>query len=88
MTLQQIYHNINKTAFYICLVCSIGLITASFLVPPLGVIHPSVLTAVGELFAFSTLATVMHAILRGSDVTLSHGNTNITLNNNNSEEKN
>ena len=81
MTLQQIYHNVNKTSFYICLISSIGLIVASFIVPPLGIVHPSVLTSVGEIFAFATLGTVMHAILRGSDIKLTHGNTELHLNN-------
>ncbi len=87
MTLQQIYHNVNKTSFYVCLISSIGLIVASFMVPPLGVIHPSVLTAVGEIFGFATLGTVMHAILRGSDIKLTHGNTNISLNNPDTEKQ-
>lgn len=88
MTLQQIYHNVNKTSFYISLIASIGLIVASFIVPPVGVIHPSVLTAVGEIFAFATLGTIMHAILKGSDIKLTHNNTQISLNNpDNKDEK-
>ena len=31
----------------------VGLLTASFIVPPTGVIHASVLAAVGEVFTFS-----------------------------------
>ena len=31
----------------------VGLLTASFIVPPLGIIHSSILAAVGEVFTFA-----------------------------------
>ena len=42
--------------FWICLIVSIGLIVAGFCVPPMGIIDGSVLTAVGILFGFASLA--------------------------------
>lgn len=81
MSLKYIYTNLNKTSFYICLIFAIGLLIASFVVPPMGVISPSVLTAVGEIFAFATLGTVIEAIHRGVDAKLTHGNTEINLTN-------
>ena len=44
--------------FWICLIVSIGLIVAGFCVPPMGIIDGSVLTAVGILFGFATLAQI------------------------------
>lgn len=44
--------------FWICLIVSIGLMVAGFCVPPTGIIDGSVLTAVGILFGFATLAQI------------------------------
>jgi formate hydrogenlyase subunit 4 len=82
MSVKQIYSNMNHLAFWLCLVISIILLIASFLVPPTGVIDGTVLAGIGELFGFATLATVIEAIKKGSDVSVSHGNTTVTVNNN------
>lgn len=82
--MKKIYNkltNIGKVSFWVTLITSIVLIIVSFFLPPTGAIDPSVMAAVGELFAFGTLGTVLTAINKGADVTLNHGNTNITLNN-------
>ena len=44
--------------FWICLIVSIGLILSGFRVPPMGIIDGTVLTAVGILFGFATLAQI------------------------------
>ena len=44
--------------FWICLIVSISLIVAGFCVPPMGIIDSSVLTAVGILFGFASLAQI------------------------------
>ena len=44
--------------FWICLIVSIGLIVSGFCVPPMGIIDGTVLTAVGILFGFATLAQI------------------------------
>ena len=44
--------------FWICLIVSIGLIVAGFCVPPMGIVDGSVLTAVGILFGFASLAQI------------------------------
>lgn len=75
------YKNLNKTAFWICLFFSIGLFVASFVTPPMWVITPSVFEAVAFIFGFATLGTVMEAIDKGIDAKLTHGNTELTLNN-------
>lgn len=78
-----------RIAFVICLVVSILLITGGFLVPPTGKIDGSVLTAVGELFAFAALAVGGHAITLGYDLKVSKGETTLELSDNgkNKEEK-
>ena len=42
--------------FYVSLILSILLLVGGFLSPPLGILDCSVLSAVGLLFAFATLA--------------------------------
>ncbi len=79
--MKALYHNLNKTAFGTCLIFSILLLTVSFIVPPTGVISPSVLTGVGEVFGFAALGVVIIAIEKGSDITLNRGDINLTLNN-------
>lgn len=58
---------------------SVLLIGSSFLVPPTGVIDPSVLAAVGEIFAFASLITVSTHLYRGKDAKIKHNNTEITF---------
>ena len=49
----------KKTSpFWIFLIVSIGLIVAGFCVPAMGIIDGSVLTAVGILFGFASLAQI------------------------------
>lgn len=69
----------KNPAFWVCLMLSITLIVAGFIVPPLGDIHGSVLTAVGLLFAFATLYEVHIAMKKGVDARLRHGNTELSV---------
>jgi hypothetical protein len=77
----------DKIAFWLCLSISVILLVASFLLPPTGKIDTSVLQAVGEIFAFATLYTVIVSIGRGGDITLKKGDTEVTLNNPDGDEK-
>lgn len=70
------YHN---WSFWICLITSIILIAVSFVVPPTGIIDGSVLCVTGELFAFAALGSLIDAIHKGKDATLTHNNTTITI---------
>lgn len=79
--IKLVYGNLNKAAFFICLSVSISLLTASFIVPPMGEIHPSVLKGVGELFGFAALSTVLVAIDRGVDAKVSKGDVSVEINN-------
>lgn len=58
---------------------TIALFAASFIVPPTGVIDPSILKAAALLFAFATLAEAREAIREGLGVKLTHGNTTIVV---------
>ena len=62
--------------FYITLITSILLIIGGFICPPMGIIDSSVLTAVGLLLAFATLAqvpTLMEAARNGQRIRLTKG---------------
>lgn len=61
---------------------SIGMLIASFVVPPTGIIDHSVLLAVSEIFAFATLSKItdiIKSIQDGKSLTLKHGNTEVTI---------
>lgn len=62
--------------FYIILATSLMLIVGGFIVPPVGVIDGSVLTAVGLLLMFAALAqipTIIEAANNGKSIKLSKG---------------
>ena len=69
-----------KIVFMVCLIVSVCLIVAGFLTPPQGVIDGSVLTAVGEIFAFAALGFGWHALELGYDLKINHGQTTIEVN--------
>ena len=71
----------QKISFWVCLLFSIGLLTASFVLPPTGKIDPSVIQSVGEIFGFAALYVVIEAIGRGSDIILKRGDTEVKMNN-------
>lgn len=74
---QATLHNIW---FIILSLISVGLLIASFCLPPTGIIHASVLEAVAEIFAFGALGAVYKAIDKGAKAKIVHGNTNLILN--------
>lgn len=49
-------------------VVSLGLIIASFIVPPAGIIDPSVLQAVGEILVFPVIWMIPDAIRAGKTI--------------------
>lgn len=75
-----LYNAIDKNwGFWIFAIASILLIAISFFMPPMGEIAPSVIKAVGELFGFASLWTIVHGIDRGCDVALKHNDTEIKI---------
>lgn len=66
---------------------AVGLIVASFIVPPTGIIEPSVIAATGEIFAFAALGTVIKAIDKGVDARVQHRDTSVTIGDLSKQEK-
>ena len=62
-------------ALWVCLITTIALFVTSALMPPKGVIDPSMFKAAGYIFAFATLAVVRE----GLGVTLTHGDTQLII---------
>lgn len=58
---------------------SVIMLIVSMVLPPAGAIDPSVIAGVGEIFAFSALWSVIHAIDRGHSAQVTHGNTTVVI---------
>lgn len=69
----------HSIGFYVCLIVSIGLFVGGFFVPPTGVIDGSVITSVGILFGFATLAQLPVIISASHSAKIQHGNTTIEV---------
>lgn len=78
----------TTVALWVCTVASIGLYVASFLVPPLGEISPSVLKAGAEIFALAGLFVIREAIVEGLGIKLTHGGTTIEVRDQDGPEEN
>ena len=68
--------------FHIFAIFSMVLIAASFLCPPLAVID----SAVGEVFAFAALWTLIKAMDYGHTATITHNDTTLTIDKEEEEE--
>lgn len=69
----------DRAIFYVCLTVAIVLLAVSFVIPPTGVIDPSVLKAAAILLGFAALGIVGKNLSDGKDVTFSHGETEVTI---------
>lgn len=65
--------------FKVLSLSSVILIFISLILPPMGVIDPSVIAATGEIFGFAALWTVIKAIDKGKSVEVKHGETTIAV---------
>lgn len=65
--------------FKIFSIISIGLIITAFFIPPTAFVDGSVLAAVGELFGFAALGTVIKAIDKGTKASVRHNGTELTV---------
>lgn len=77
----------DRISFYICLFVSIFLLIFSFFTPPKFIIEQSVIIACSELWAFAALGVAVHAVHKGSDVHFKRGETEMTVNVPDEEEK-
>lgn len=64
---------------WVCTVSTIGLLVASWCVPPLGAIDPSALKGGSLIFAFAALWELREAIREGLGFKLTHGETIIEV---------
>lgn len=69
----------KNVSFHVLTAIAVILIVASWFVPPMGIIDGSVLAAVGEIFGFASLGTVIKAIDKGIDATITKGDTSMTI---------
>ncbi len=76
-----------RTVFIVCLATAVFLIVAGFFVPPMGEIDGSVLTAVGEILIFPTIAYGARAIELGYDFRLKRGEYNVEITNDDNDKK-
>ena len=66
-------------ALWVCLLTTIALFITSALVPPKGVIDPSMFKAAAYLVGFATLIVIREAIREGLGVKLKHGNSSLEI---------
>lgn len=69
----------RNTWFHVLTGLAFTLVVASFIVPPLGVIDDSVIRAVGEIFGFAALGTIIHCVDRGAEAKITHNDTSIEI---------
>jgi hypothetical protein len=63
----------------VCFLISVILLIAGFLLPPMGIIDGSVLTAVGELLLFPVVIYAFRAIELGLEVKIQKGDTSVEI---------
>ena len=63
----------------VCFIISVALLIVGFLLPPMGVIDGSVLTAVGELLLFPVIIYGFRAIELGLEVKIQKGDTSVEI---------
>lgn len=70
--------NISQIIFWTCLVTSICLSVAGFIIPPTGVIDGSVITVIGLMLGFATLGQ-LPTLLSKDKFSITHGNTHLVV---------
>lgn len=75
----------DKVIFYVCLGIAVALIVFGAITPPPAIIDGSILTAVAELLGFAALGIVGKNLALGKEVTFTHGETEVTIGDNEDE---
>ena len=70
---------LENIPFWVFAIISAGIGIASFVVPPPGEIHPSVLKFISWMFAFAALWVFMTAFKEGLDARFQKGDVSVTL---------
>lgn len=71
----------------ICFIISVVLLISGFLLPPMGIIDGSVLTAVGELLLFPVIIYGFRAIELGMEVKIQKGDTTVEIHKDDDDDK-
>ena len=79
---EKVHRHADKYIFYVCLGAAIILGAVSFVLPPTGVIDPSVLKLIALLLGFAALGVAGQNLANGKGVTFSHGETEVTIDDN------
>ena len=66
-------------AFWVTIAISLGLLITGFFLPPSGQVHPSTLEAAGIIFLYPALAFANKVLEEGHTATITHGNTQIEI---------
>lgn len=77
----------DKVIFYVCLGIAVALIIFGVITPPPAIIDSSILTAVAELLGFAALGIVGKNLALGKDVTFKNGETEVTISDNEDEQR-
>lgn len=70
---------LHRIVFLSCLMAAIVLVVASFILPPIGVIDNSVLTAAGILLGFAALGILGNSIDEGRTARYQRGDVSIEV---------
>lgn len=76
----------DKYIFYVCLAAAIIVGVVSFVLPPTGIIDPSVLKFIALLLGFSALGIAGQNLANGKDVTFTHGDTEVAIGDNDDDK--
>lgn len=79
---EKVQRHADKYIFYVCLGAAIILGAVSFVLPPTGIIDPSVLKFIALLLGFAALGVAGQNLANGKGVTFSHGETEVTIDDN------
>lgn len=82
---QKVFSKHYIIAFWITLVLAIGLIVGGFFTPPRAEISGSLITAVGEIFLWPSLALGAKSLEERKMIKLQKGETTISIGNNDNE---
>lgn len=76
----------DKYIFYVCLAAAIIVGVVSFVLPPTGIIDPSVLKFIALLLGFAALGIAGQNLANGKDVTFTHGDTEVAIGDNDDDK--
>lgn len=79
------HRHADKYIFWVCLAMSIALMLFGAIMPPPGVIDPSILTASGILLGFAALGVAGQNLANGKEVTFKKDDTELTIGDNDKE---